>query len=388
MKNILRYASLLFAAAMLFGSCDKNGTDPEGGEESGEFRLVVDKDVIQSNGSDAATVQVMIGDKDVTSECDIYNEKNEAVALTGGKFTTTKNGTYKFWASRKPEFGTQSTYDTNKPDNGLVTVKAIPVPVPAPAKDGQASNLSFKRRVFIAQSTGTACKYCPGMVMIMRKVFDADKMVLAAVHNFASGDPAYLAQPSYGSLGASGVPSVSVDFASVYNDYTNQSGLANAIKARYDAADAKVGISVNSVVKDGYLVAKVTVKAAETGTYNVGAWLLEDQIYGRQADEYGIKKQDPDHDYDKHDNCVRIADSNWQNSYVGFPLGQIEEGKTASKTFVMELDDDFKVENLHMAVFVTEASDAKLGHKVNGKYYTMNNAIDCDVNTEVTFDYK
>ena len=383
MKNVLRYASLLFAAAMLFASCDdKNGTDPV--DETAELRLVFDKDVIQSNGTDATTLTVMLGDKDVTSESVIYNDKNEILSLDGGKFTSSETGSFKFWA----EYGTMMTFDKNKPDNGMVTIKAIPMSIPSAAKDPQPSNLSFKRRVFIAQSTGTGCKFCPGMVMIMRKVFNPEKMVLAAVHNFASGDPAYLAQPSYGSLGASGVPSVTIDFASVFGDYTSQSGLAKTISDRYDEVDAKVGISVNSVVKDGYLVAKVTVKAAETGTYNVGAWLLEDNIYGRQMDEYGVKQKDPDHDYDTHDNCTRIADSNWEGSWVGFPLGEIAEGKTVSKTFVMELKEDFKTENMHMSVFVTEASDEAPGHKVRGKYYTMNNAIDCAINTEVTFDYK
>lgn len=386
MKKLMKYASLLFVAAMLSASCGEKGeTDPTGGTSGAEeFRLVIDKDVIQANGTDASTLKVMLGTSDVTSESVIYDSSNEPVSLDGGKFTASETGTYKFWAS----YGTYSTYDKKQPDNGLVTIKAIPVPVPEAAADLQASNLSFKRRVFIAQSTGTACKWCPGMVMIMRKVFDPDKMVLAAIHNFSAADPAYLAQPSYGSLGASGVPSVTVDFASVYGNYESQSGLENVLNTRYAASDAKVGISVNSVVEGGYLVAKVAVKAAEAGQYNVGAWLLEDDIYGKQADEAGVKKLDPEHDYDRHNNCVRIADSHWENSYIGFPLGQIAKGDTVEKTFVMELDEKYIMDNLHLAVFVTEASDVKVGHKVNGKYYTMNNAIDCDIDAEVGFDYK
>lgn len=382
MNNILKYASLLLAAAMLFACDEKSGTDPV--VEGGEFRILVDKDVIQSNGTDASTLTVMLGDKDVTAESTIYDAENNVATLNGGKFTTTENGEYKFWAT----YGTNSTFSKDAFDNGLITIKAIPVPVPAKAKDPQESNLSFKHRVFLIQSTGTACKYCPGMVMIMRKAFDPAKMVLAAVHNFAAGDPAYLAQPSYGALGASGVPSVSIDFASVYGNYTDQKGLEDAISQRYNSTEAKVGISVNSVIEGDYLVARVSVKAAETGTYNVGAWLLEDGIYGKQLDEYGIKAKDPDHNYDNHDNCTRIADSRWNNSFVGFPLGEVEQGKTAEKTFVMNLKKDFKVENLHLAVFVTEASDEAPGHRVSGKYYTMNNVIDCPVGEEVTFEYK
>lgn len=380
MRNIIKYASLLLAAAVL-ASCDEKKIDPE---EGGEFRIIVDKDVIQSNGKDASTISVMLGEKDVTKDATVYDEANNVVTLDGGKFTSTQSGEFKFWAT----YGTYSTFSKDAYDNGLVTVKAIPVAVPAKAKDPQEGNLSFKRRVFLTQSTGTGCKFCPGMVMIMRKTFDPERMVLAAVHNFGPGDPAYLAQPSYGALGASGVPSVSVDFAAVYGNYTDQKGLETVINERYAATDAKVGISVNSVIEGDYLVARVSVKAAETGTYNVGAWLLEDDIYGKQLDEYGIKAQDPDHDYDTHDRCTRIADSRWNGSFVGFPLGEIQQGKTADKTFVMDLNKDFKVENLHLAIFVTEASDKGPGHKVNGKYYTMNNAIDCKVGVETAYDYK
>lgn len=396
MRKLMNIASLLLAAAVLF-SCDEKGEGPGPGSE-GELRIVLDKDVIQNNGTDAAELKVMCGDEDVTADAVIYNDKDEVVTLKDGKFTSTHSGIYKFWAA----YGAQMTYDTEAYDFGYTTVKVIPIAVPEKAADLSPEKTSFVRRVFIAQSTGSNCKYCPGMVMIMRQTFDEDRMVRAAIHNFGSGDPAYLAQPSYGTLSGSGVPSVCIDFATVYEDYTNQPQLANKINQRYEATEAKVGISVNSVIEDDMLIIRASVKAAETGRYNIGAWLLEDRIYAKQADELGVKKLDPDHDYDTHDNCVRVADSSvGGRSYVGYPLGEIKAGGTADKTFVMSLfkenavnsngdniDDSWKVENLHLVVFVTEPSTTGLFfQKFDGDYYTVNNVIDCDIDCEVPFEY-
>lgn len=400
MKRFMTIASLLAAAAMLVSCAEKAG-DENGGEgtgNAGTLRLVLDKDVIQNNGSDAATFKVMLGEEDVTSKSTIYDDENEELKLSNGKFTATKTGMYKFWAS----YGTYVTYDPKAYDSGYVTVNVIPVPVPAAATDVTPDKTSFVRRVFLAQSTGTECKYCPGMVYIMRQTFDKDKMVLAAVHNFASGDPAYVPQPTYGALGASAVPGVAIDLSTSFGDCTDQPALASAIKKRYDAEDAHVGISVNSVIENDMLIAKVCVKAAVDGNYNVGAWLLEDNISGYQADELKIKQLDKEHNYDLHHNCVRAVQSGvGSQSYVGFPLGDIKAGETVEKTFVMYLfnetasndngdkvDDSWKIEDLHLAVFVTEPDTKGLYfQKFNGQYYTVNNAIDCKIDCEVGFDY-
>ena len=64
MKNIFKIASLLAAAVMLF-ACEKDGQEGQG-DENAVLTLTSDRDVIQSNGQDAATLKVMFGDKDVT----------------------------------------------------------------------------------------------------------------------------------------------------------------------------------------------------------------------------------------------------------------------------------------------------------------------------------
>ena len=63
---------------MLF-ACEPVNSD---GGTTGELRIVSDKDVIQANGTDASTITVMLGDKDVTSKSVIFNEIVESLIIT------------------------------------------------------------------------------------------------------------------------------------------------------------------------------------------------------------------------------------------------------------------------------------------------------------------
>ena len=122
MKKVLRYASLLFAAAMLAVSCGdpadpqtpvtpENPENPENPEKpeqpqepvTGTLTLSVDKLIIQSNGSDAATFTVKLDDKDITSDIVFRDSKSgDAVIKTDGmKFTTTEAKEYAIWAEYK-----------------------------------------------------------------------------------------------------------------------------------------------------------------------------------------------------------------------------------------------------------------------------------------------
>ena len=122
MKKVLRYASLLLAAAMLAVSCGdpadpqtpvtpENPENPENPEKpeqpqepvTGTLTLSVDKQIIQSNGSDAATFTVKLDDKDITSDIVFRDSKSgDAVIKTDGmKFTTTEAKEYAIWAEYK-----------------------------------------------------------------------------------------------------------------------------------------------------------------------------------------------------------------------------------------------------------------------------------------------
>lgn len=369
MKNIFRFASLLAAAVMLF-SCNGTGNGNEG-VESGEFYITTDKDIIQSNGKDAATIKVFVGDTDVTADAVIYDENNNVVSLKGGSFTATSDGEYKFWAT----YGTYSTFDKSKDDNGLLTIRAISVAVPEAAADPSASNTSFVHRAFLLQYTGIQCGYCPYMIKILKGLAAdgtiPDKAVLAAAHSgYNSGDPAAIAAPK-----AASYPYLEIDLSQGFSHTQGSAALYSQVNG-IAATAAKAGISVNpKLYDDGTLVVKVSVKAAEDGEYRVGAWLLEDDIYATQSDYDNVG----DSSFNTHNNCVRLIDSRYDGSWCGKPLGAIKAGKTAEKTFVMDLKKAWKTENLHLAIIVSSKGKTD---------YSVCNAVDVPVDAPTPFDYK
>ena len=372
MKNIFKIASLLAAAVMLF-SCDEK--DPVGTDGDAVLTIVSDRDVIQSNGQDVATLKVLYGEKDVTADAVFHDGTDAIITLDGGKFTATADGEYKFWA----EYGTASTYNKNLEDKGLFTIKAISVAVPAIADDPQKSNTSFVHRSFLTQYTGTGCGYCPYMIKIVKELMAdntiPEKAVHAAVHSYNNADPAYIAAPKVNSY-----PYLTVDLVQGFSHSQSASVLKSLVDADVEVA-AKAGVSVNPVyyADKGMLVVSVSVKAAVDGIFNVGAWLLEDEIYGQQEDYGNIG----DKSYDTHENCVRIADSKYLGTWFGHPVGTLKAGNTASKTFVMDLKKSWKVENLHLAVFVSYGEQE--GDKIN---YSVTNALNAPIDAPTPFDYK
>ena len=164
------------------------------------------------------------------------------------------------------------------------------------------------------------------------------------------------------------------------------STVTSLVEERYEAEDAKAGISVNSKFVDGNLVFKVCVKAAESGQYRVGAWLLEDNIKGYQK---GAPAGEENSWYHEFDDCIRIADSKSGTSYAGIKLGAIEAGKTVEKMFVWNFNDldsryyhpdGWKVENLKLCVFVSVPDE-------KGYSYVVNNVITAPINGVTPFEY-
>ena len=367
MRNIFKLASLLTAAVMLF-ACEKVGTTGE------ELRIVSDKDVIQANGTDAANLQVMLGDKDVTSESVFYNENHELLNVVDGKFTVTETGEHMIYA----DYGTMSTYNKNAADNGLFMIKAINVPVPELPVDADPANTSFVHRAMLTQYTGTACPNCPRMTKIIRDITAEGlipaKAVHTAVHSYTSADPMYISAPS-----AQYYPFLTVDNVQGFKAENGIQTLKGLIE-EHSKGTAKAGISVSPAYyeAEGTLVIKVAVKAAQDGIFNVGAWLLENDIYAQQSDNSGIA----DKTYDIHENAVRIADSRYKGAFDGYPLGTLSAGEVAEKTFVMNLKSKWEVENMHLAVFVLDG--VKAGSRTD---FSVCNVVDVPIDAPTPFEY-
>ena len=409
MKKTLSIASLLCLAMMSF-TCSKtpNGDDPNGGTGNGpengtettieEVTLSSDRNVIKCDGTDAATFSLIGNDGTVITEgIEFFDNNMNAVTLKNGKFTADKAGEYTVWAAYK-------TFNSN-----MITIKAINADIPAPAADPKPAGSNFVKRVLLTQFTGIGCGYCPGMVNWLRHLRAEDEMkektVLAAIHSYQGNDPAKLDAPQPGAFGATaGFPYLNIDmvtgthYSDDYEDEEMAGILKEVILEMMAESPATAAISANPVfatdiipsangtTSDGYIVT-TSIKVSESGNYAIGAWLLEDNIYGPQTIYGQYVTVDKDYDYDTHHNCVRSIESYNGKNYAGFPIGKLQEGSTANMTFLLKVKKDdprepknnWKKENMHLVVFVTKEND-----KGN---YTVNNVIDCPVDAVTPFEY-
>ncbi len=398
MKNIFKFASLLAAAAMLF-ACKGNSDDPvqnNNGTGNGSgttnpkavLKVTADKNIIQTFDGDYATLTVTLDGKAVTEDVTFFDGKKNVIDVPGFKFSTTTPGEHKIIAS----YGTYISEE--------ISIKAVAVAIPAAPVDPNPDKTDFKPRVLIVEHTGTECGFCPPMKTLVHKALEdkefADKVVLTTCHTFNSNDPAYFNENDFKEFnGVSGHPYLFFDSYMSFNDYTETpTYFKGQIQSLYDAKkDVASGIAVNSVASDNQVVVKVEVKAAETATYRVGAYLLEDGIEGAQtsatADWMNI-----------HDGCISNVDAKYYAGasvrYFGHSLGQIQKGKTGDYVFVWDLAEiqkarkigcsrkDFVKENMRLAVFVTTVGEDEKGNE----FYYVNNVVECPLNGQKPYEYK
>ena len=312
----LKFLAIFCLGALLFTSCDPNQEGPEGGKKS--LILVADKTTIYDNGEDGATFTLYYDGMIVDSGYDLYIGVGDEM-IAGNSFYSTTQGTFEVWAA----YGTLISNTVN------INVVATPPAAPVAPEDTNPSKTNFVRRVLLTQFTGTGCGYCPLMMNALHQILTSpvysDQIVLAAAHLYNENDPAYLleAQTLDNAHGVSGFPSVYSDLNKAgYGDATFAS-LKSCIDAAQDRVVVKGGIAVSSEyhAEEEYIVLNATVKAKETTEFRIGAWLLEDNIYGKQnvyADPYkttGELIQPLEGvDFNNHNNCIRLADYEKNNN--------------------------------------------------------------------------
>ena len=389
----LRLLAMFCATLLLCNSCLKgtgedeqqnnnNNNNPETGLE-----LTATPSTITADGEDAAVLKVTFNDEVLTTGFTIYDDKDQPVELENMEFRTTTAGKYKFWAAYKSYNSETITITAEEPENDT------PEPPQGP-EDNDPENINFKRRVLLIQFTGTGCGYCPGMSAALKECLQyesfADSVVLTAAHRYNSSDPAYLANYALDqAMGITGYPSLVADMYYMTSLYNNMAKFirADLLPATIDRTTTKAGISAVSYIEEDQVIIKATVKAAEESLFRIGAWLIEDGIYGQQSN-YGIAEGD----FDIHDNCIRVADSKVTSSdYTGHDIGPVDEdgnvqpikkGETAEYTFTIDLKDKWKRENCSLVIFVTAPE------KVQGREsFFVNNVIEMPLEGEVAFEY-
>ena len=400
MKTFTKYFTLIIALVAVLSCGEKEQPVGGLGIKMDGIVLGFDKNLIKADGNDEVTFTAYLDGKNVDGQATIYTKgkTGKFTEKVGKIFSTKQPGDYEFIVM----------YKTKKSDP--VVVSAVSRDIPSSVADPQPSKTSFVHRTFFNQYTGVDCPNCPYMVHLLDQTLVngyEDKVVLACIRNYSSTDTdcgfASVSRAAY-------YPFLKIDYSTSY-EYSDRASAAElqSLIDKWTSTTAKVGISANPVYyEDGQIIVKVSVKAAETGDYHVGLWLMQDEFCLPQSFKNpttgalggtwntGYKGDPTKNRYDYHHNAVRVAASEYMGAHVGFPLGRIEAGKTASWTFLvnvrLEGDDvtsgwweiapgvnKVNLNDLHFAAFVTSRKN---------KGYTVDNVIDFKYNEKRAFEYK
>lgn len=398
MKIISRIIMMLAAAAMM-AACGENKVETGGSVDVIDLVISFDKSVIMSNSSDAVTFRAYYKGEEISDNGAMFFkiEGSNYVQMTSRTFTTATPGEYSF----------QVAYGASKSD--IIKITAINREIPSLPEDPSSSRSDFVHRTFFNQHTGAQCPNCPFMTYLLKQTLVngyEDKVVLASVRNY-SGENGFATVPNP----ASSWPYLHVD----YNESIQYNSSVKALQSRIDeivTAPAKVGIAASpKYYEDGQVVVKVAVKAAEAGEYNVGLWLMQDNYKKTQTVDMSrvslLGSEGFTNDYHYHNNCVRVAESKYLGSHVGYSLGAMQKGEVREWVFLVnvnlgegkDLNGDKKIDHndgswwegkakvslddLHFAAFVTTPTSTP-----RGVVYTVANAIDFPYDTPQPFEYK
>ena len=264
--------------------------------------------------------------------------------------------------------------DTPDAPSGEITIPELP-------SDPDPGNTSFEHRILLIQHTGTYCPNCPALMESLKNLSE-DKSYEGKYQHVAShsyneeGDPAYSAAAS----------NLSQAFCSGYypeltfnltKENTGTSLSVDAIRKciddlRSDVADA--GISAAVLQTGDTLGVNVRIKVAKDNQYRIAAWLLEDNIKGRQEGAY-------EEWMNTHGNALRAMSGSTLNLRIyGTKVGGLKAGQTADMSFVIGVEEDWNVDNCKVLILVNASGK-------DGRYDLVNCAV-CPVGGNVTYQYK
>lgn len=347
--NILMTCALAFPVVMAVGC---SGNDGGGKTIETKVSLEPSKTSVVANGTDQVTFTVKSGEEIVTSaKIRVEDPSGKQTDLEGASFSTKTAGDYHFTA----------TYNSQ-------TSASVKVTATAPVKVEE----KYFRRVCVMDATGTWCTNCPaaGQTLDLLAKNRPDRMIILAVHGPKGQDPMYT--PVVDMLDKmfkiAAYPMAVVDLRSS----ADAAGLSNAVIDAYDESrndyPATCGLRIESSYNESTNKIDITVGITSNagGEYRLAAFILEDGITAEQIqDGYQI----PDF---KHFNVVRKL---LASNLMGDSVGNLKVDTEVTKEFSTEVDPEWVVDNLRVAVYATD---------VNGY---INNAAQCNV-INGSCDYK
>ena len=339
---------------------------------SNEVTLKADKSAVKSG--EAVAFTVIYEEEDVTADAKIYVDgTNEEVA---NPYIPTEAGDMAFYA------------EYNGLKSKMCNVAVVPAYAPEFPEDSAPESFDFNQRMLIVDHTGLGCSYCPDVKQVIHTAQEKeaykDKFNVVYAYTFNSNEVCYSSAArtlwnyyvgvcSTGDK-LTGHPSFTTNYC--FN-YTGKFNLEQRIDDMWEENPA-ASIAYAAKIVDDKIVVSASVKSSVAQNYKLSLWVLEDDIYAKQAAATAEWMH-------THSNVMRDAPTGVSNTDIsGIDFGYIEAGTTLSR--IMEFDlfaaTSWKKENFKLIAVLSAPSE-----KYNGKYEVVTTSI-CEFGSSVGFDYK
>ncbi len=272
MKLIAKYLFLLFATLTLSVGCE---SEDDSTSDDTALVLTPSSSFIVVSSSSTIEFTATLNGKDVSSSSDLMvmqKSTSGSELLSDNKFTVSRAGTYTFYA----------IYGNYMSDE--ITVTGI-TNLPDAAADTAPDQFdSFAKRAMAALATGTWCSACPYLLDVIHDYTAInDNLVACEAHygdTLASTGSGYVTD----NLGAGSFPTLYIGLSTKNTLSSNATvtTLTTAVNAQLSTA-AGTAISANTSYDGSVVCVRADVKVSEGGQYRIGAFLLEDDVYGEQT---------------------------------------------------------------------------------------------------------
>lgn len=364
--KLTKLFALLVASATLLVGC--GGDDDREVKPTGDITLKADVESVVVGQSITFTVTDLEG-TDVTASATIFN-RTDNYAEVSNPYVATKEGRNEFFAV------------VGNSSSDVIEVVVAPE-IAALPNDPQPDNTSFAHHILLIDHTGVQCGQCPRMMSALRQVSETEgyheKYFEVMAHSYNTNDPAYSKAAATVSshfssfIVTSGYPTLTYNF--FYNRYSTADAedIKQTIDNLWSADGADAGIAASTIISASTASVNAEVKAAVTAEYYLTAWLLEDNIYARQAG-----RQEEWQDY--HHNAIRNMPAG--TPIYGESLGVIEAGATVGKEFYLPITSpDWAVDNMRVVLIVSAKTDD------SGNAIDVVNVVSCPGNDSVAYEY-
>lgn len=261
-----------------------------------------------------------------------------------------------------------ANYDIKAIAYGKDNVKSEVVIEPFLAKDGGGSK--YFRRVLAFKYTGQWCVNCPLMTAALKKIrsSDPDRLNTIAVHlSNTSERPDDLEVPAgvqlYRKTGSAGLPTTQIDYREMCSSQV--SNLERAIDKSIQDYYATSVVAITSKIEGNQAIIEVKAKFSELGNYKIGCAITEDGI---------VRNNTVGSTSGQYNDVLRA----FATDPFGDDLGEVENGGEITKTYTVDLNDNWNKENLKVVAFIIK------NHGADHENYA-NNSAECGINGSVAF---